>query len=278
MPVHFYSPIPNTLSLPESLWEESAAMPGVDLNCDRGFELLEELAAEWGDEFNRLPIDSTADPQRFNLNNSAYRFGDAEILYSIVRRFQPKRFIEIGAGHSTLLTAEAIRQTKREDADYQCHFMCIEPYPPGFLDPPPEEVTRRIDKELQCVAVAEFTSLEAGDVLFIDSTHVVRIGSDVVYEFLQLLPQLAPGVIVHIHDIFLPYEYPRSWVHDRRFFWNEQYVLQAFLAFNRDFEVLLPTHAMFRRSRERFIRSVPSCAREGSSPTSFWLRRRVHSA
>ena len=115
--------------------------------------------------------------------------------------------------------------------------------------------------------------LEAGDVLFIDSSHMLRIGSDVQFEYLEILPRLKPGVIVHIHDIFLPAEYPRNWVHDKHIFWNEQYLLQAFLAFNASFEVLWGGSWMHLNHPAELESAFQSYKRENQWPGSFWIRR-----
>jgi hypothetical protein len=117
-----------------------------------------------------------------------------------------------------------------------------------------------------------FDALRADDVLFVDSTHTVKLGSDVNFVILEVLPRLHAGVLVHFHDIFLPWEYPRSWFTEMQYFWAEQYLLQAFLAFNAEFEVMIPGQAVAREYPERLCRVIPSFA-EGASPGSMWLRR-----
>jgi hypothetical protein len=181
--------------------------------------------------------------------------------------------VEVGSGNSTLLAAEALRHNLQDDPSAACDSVCIEPYPPAYLNPLPVGVTRILPDPVQRTPLETFTALGPGDILFIDSSHVVAIGSDVVYLYTEILPRLAPGVIVHIHDIFLPYDYPAVWIREDRFFWNEQYLLQAFLLFNDAFEVMLPLHAVARRHSEEFARAIPSC-RHGIRPSSFWMRRR----
>ena len=122
---------------------------------------------------------------------------------------------------------------------------------------------------------ARFAALQAGDVLFVDTTHTVRTGGDVTHIFLEILPRLAPGVTVHVHDIFLPYEYPRDWVLDQRRAWAEQYLLQAFLAFNRDFEVLMPNYALARAAPQALRQAIPSFDPSTVRPGGFWIRRRA---
>ena len=178
----------------------------------------------------------------------------------MIRNLRPRRIIEVGSGYTTLLISESISHIKTHDSTYVCDFIAIEPYPPSYLAPLPASVSRLVPFPVQMVPLNEFLSLEKGDILFIDSSHIVAIGSDVVHLYLEVLPRLAPGVIVHIHDIFTPFNYPRNFIKSSRFFWNEQYLLQAFLTFNQAFEVLLATHAVFRRYPEEFKQCIPSCA------------------
>jgi hypothetical protein len=134
-------------------------------------------------------------------------------------------------------------------------------------------LARIVREPLQDVDLAVFERLERNDILFIDSTHVLKTGSDVQLEYLEILPRLASGVIVHIHDIFLPAEYPKAWLTDEHIFWNEQYLLQAFLAFNKGFEVLWAGSFMHLNHSDKLRDSFPGYAPERSWPGSFWLRR-----
>ena len=273
MPVHYYSPIPDTRKLPDSLWLTPRAPVGFDLNIDQALHLLDRLSRTYGHEYKTFPKQSDGNPHRYHTANSAYLSGDAEILYAMLRDLKPKKIIEIGSGFSTLLICEAIRASKKENPDYRCEFTAIEPFPPSFLKPPPAELTRLESRPLQQVAPDIFSSLGPGDVLFIDSTHVARIGSDVVHEFLHIVPGLAPGVVIHIHDIFIPEEYPRAWIDKARFFWNEQYLVSAFLAHNPEFEVIMPTHAIWIAHADRFRKAIPSSEPEFHMASSFWIRR-----
>ena len=273
LPVHYYTPVPDGEKLPESLWGERDNPSGVDLQIKEGLNRVARFAEKYRSEYDIFPFEKPAEPQRFCLN-SAYSCGDAEMLYSMIQDLKPRRIIEVGSGYTTLLISETINRIIQDDSNYICEFTAIEPYPPEYLSPLPAHVSRLLPCAVQTVSLDEFLALEAGDILFIDSSHIVAIGSDVIRLYLEVLPRLAPGVVVHAHDIFIPYEYPRNWIRESRFFWNEQYLLQAFLAFNQTFEVLLPTHAVFRRHNEEFNRYVPSCARHDLEPSSFWMRRR----
>jgi hypothetical protein len=275
MPIHYYSPIPNTRELSNDLWQRNRFPVGFDLRLCAALDWLDVLYQHFGHEYSKFPSKQTDDPHRYYLNNAAFRSGDAEVLYAIVRELKPRRIIEIGSGYSTLIICQAIRANQEDAAGYQCEFVAIEPFPPAVLRPPPTEVTRLVSKSVQQVTLEFFLSLRANDILFIDSTHVARIGSDVVYEYLTILPSLAPGVIVHVHDIFIPAEYPRAWIEHDRFFWNEQYLLEAFLTHNNKFEVLVPMHAIWSLHNERFRTVINSFKQGGSAPSSFWIRRRT---
>jgi hypothetical protein len=273
LPVHFYTPIPETLKVPEAMWSGQSDCHGMALRMDEGLASLVRFAAKYRDEYDAFAFDRPSGRQGFHLDNPAYSGGDAEILYSMVRELSPRRIIEVGSGYTTLLICEAVARNLRDDPAAACEFVAIEPYPPSYLSPLPAGVTRMLPSFVQSVPLSEFEALGAGDVLFIDSSHVASIGSDVNHLYLEILPRLASGVVVHIHDVFLPFEYPREWIRESRFFWNEQYLLQALLLFSSAFEVLLPTHALFRLHPEEFLRSIPSCSRHPSRPSSFWMRR-----
>ena len=274
MPVHYYSPIPDTHKLADELWRRRRPLPSVELNVDVAAEWLERLMRKYREECSALPRVSSHEPHQYFIENAAYGRGDADVLYSILRDTKPRKIIEIGSGYSTLLISQAIRSNRSESRDYECEFIAIEPFPPSYLIPPPAEVTRLESKQLQDVPLHEFTSLAANDVLFIDSSHTVKIGSDVVLEFLSILPSLASGVLIHIHDIFTPFEYPRHWIKESRFFWNEQYLLEAFLSYNEKFEVIMPLHAISQLYRERFANLIPLFEVDRHSVGSFWIRRR----
>jgi len=273
LPVHYYSPVPDTRALPANLWQVPAEMAGVSLNVPEATELVARLGVAYRSEFADFPRERPAGPHRFYLDNMAFSSGDAEVLYGMVRDRRPRRIVEVGAGYTTLLTAQAIERNRLETASYACDFVSIDPYPPDDVLGDISAFSRLIRKPVQDVEIETFTSLEANDILFLDSSHVVRIGSDVNHEFFEILPRLAKGVIVHVHDIFLPAEYPREWIHEKRYFWNEQYLLRAFLAFNPRFKVLWPGHHMHLTAPESLEAAFPSYARDRARPSSFWMVR-----
>ena len=262
IPVHYYSPIPDTRKLPNELWTTLRPPFGFDLRVDAALAWLKQLSQRYGPEYNALPRECT-DIHKYYLNNPAFTSGDAEVLYSIVRDLKPRKIIEIGSGYSTLLTCEAIRANRNETPEYKCEFKAIEPFPATMICPPPPEVTSIENRPVQLVPLELFSSLHADDILVIDSSHVARIGSDVIYEYLTILPNLAPGVVVHVHDIFIPAEYPRHWIDEGRFFWNEQYLLEAFLSYNCEFEVIMPVHAVWRLHPQAFREMIPAWNQAG---------------
>ena len=152
-----------------------------------------------------------------------------------LREHRPRRIVEIGSGQSTLMAILALRANRAEDPRYRCLHLCIEPYEAPWLERAGVAVLRR---PVEAVPLQVFDTLEAGDVLFIDSSHMIRPQGDVLFEYLNVLPRLKPGVVVHVHDIFTPHDYPASWLVEHVRFWNEQYLLEAFLTHNRSWKVI----------------------------------------
>jgi predicted O-methyltransferase YrrM len=211
-------------------------------------------------------------PSSFVFGNTSIESVDAEILHAMVRSFKPKHFVEIGSGFSTKVAAGAMAINHNEGA--QAKLTAIEPYPPQFLRNRLAHPIDLVEKKVQQVPLEFFRSLSSSDILFIDSSHVCKIGSDVHYEFLEILPNLASGVVVHVHDIFLPREYPKEWVKDWHRYWNEQYLLQAFLAFNSEFEVLWSGSWMHLKSPDLLESVFKSYSRHTKWPASLWMRRK----
>jgi predicted O-methyltransferase YrrM len=276
-PNHYSSPIPDTRTVPDRLFEAESALPGIDMREEHQLAFLREIADRFGDEFAAIPRTQgeVADGEYF-VDNAAFEAVDAEVYYAMIRTYRPARVIEVGSGWSTLLALRALRANREEGGGGR--LLCIEPYPPPFLpaavEREPDLVELR-DTQLQDLPLELFDSLAAGDILFIDSSHVLRIGSDVQYEFLEILPRLPAGVLVHVHDVFLPGEYPADWVlGPEHRFWNEQYLLQAYLAHNARCEVIWGSNWMHRRHPEELEKAFPSYDRSARFPGSFWFRCR----
>lgn len=267
----YYSPIPDTDSLPESLWSQPAPMPGVDLRLEASLAFLRDTLAPFIAEY--APPDGPPGTEHgYYRDNSMYGRVDGEVLYAMVRHVRPQRIIEIGAGWSTRVIRDAMLRNAQDGHPVSQH---------RIYDPHADEVTARSGDGVDLVALAAqdipievFAELEAGDILFIDTTHTVKPGGDVLRLLLEVLPRLAPGVIVHVHDFFRPFEYPRFLMDDHGVFWQEQYLLQAFLAFNDAFEVLIANHALGRLRREAMAAVVPGLP--ATSPGSaIWLRAKA---
>jgi len=270
LPVHFYEPVPDHSDLARSIGSRSELV-GVDLAPERHLELLEELRA-WKEEYDALPRRPGEGDDGFYVENTLFGAVDAEMLYALVRKHQPRRIFEIGSGFSTLVSARAVRANE-EQTGVQCELVAFEPYPGELLRRGVPGLTRIEDHRLQDVPLETFAELQDGDVLFIDSSHVVATGSDVCRELLEIVPRLAAGVLVHVHDVFLPAEYPRKWLEEDHYFWTEQYLLQAFLAFNESFEVLWAGQYMHLEHPDALRRAFASYEVERASPGSFWFRR-----
>ena len=190
----------------------------------------------------------------------------------MIRYLKPRRIFEIGSGNSTYLSAEALLKNA-EEGDHECELVAFEPYPNDVLKAGFPGLSKLITAKIQDISLSEFSKLKPSDILFIDSSHVLKIGSDVRYEYLEILPRLNKGVVVHAHDIFLPSEYPREWVLKNHWFWTEQYLLQAFQAFNDSFEVLWAASHMHLKQPEKLETSFSSYDRTKTWPGSFWMKK-----
>jgi hypothetical protein len=211
----------------------------------------------------------TASSNEFGWRNGSYEAVDAHILQAVIRQGRPRRVLEFGSGRSTLVTAAACQRNASDG--WPVIFIAADPAPQPFIVPPPLGVSRFLAVGARGVDPGLFTQLEAGDIMFVDTTHTVKVGGEVNYLILDVLPRLAPGVIVHFHDIFLPFEYPREWIQARGFYWAEQYLLQAFLAENPCWRVSCATFAISRLFPERLAALVPEAPHV--RPSSLWLER-----
>jgi predicted O-methyltransferase YrrM len=269
-PGHFYSPMP---SIPEVTRDSERlfgppprTIPGIDLNETGQLAMLEEIKRHYPDL--SFPVRKSPD-RRYYYENSMYTYSDVIFLSGMLRHARPKRIVEVGSGYSSAAMLDTI--DLHLDGQVQCTF--IEPYPDRLLSLlRPEDLGRvRIIKErVQDVGLAPFLALDRNDILFIDSSHAMKIGSDVNYLLGEILPQLRLGVYVHVHDIFYPFEYPEAWVTEGRA-WNEAYGLRAFLAFNESYKIVLFNTFLERFHRGVFERDMPLCLlNEGGS---IWLQR-----
>ena len=269
-PGHFYSPLPDPGEIRrdrERLFDRSrTAIPGIQLDPERQLALVDELSAYGGDL--PYPAMRTAG-RRYFYENEWFGRGSAVVLYCMLRHFRPTRVFEIGSGFSSAAMLDA------NDLGFggRIAFTFVEPNPARLYELLTAEDRRRhqvIENLVQRVPLERFDALEPGDFLFVDSSHVARIGSDVGHLLTEVLPRLAPGVVVHFHDIYWPFEYPEKWVLDGCA-WNEAYVLRAFLQFNPAFEILLFNSYLAEHHRERVAQALPGFIPKSGS--SLWLRR-----
>jgi hypothetical protein len=267
----YYSPLPDFDALAPEVWASVSPMRGIKFDVDAQFQWAEENLGRYAGEFSPPAHGDLSAPEFFMFNWSM-QAGDAELLYAMVRHAKPTRIIELGSGFSTLAMARAVVVNQAEGT--QTRLEAFNPFPPPNLaGHSVEGLSAQHRVRAQDVPMAEFESLASGDILFVDTTHTVKIGSEVNRVILDVLPALAPGVLVHFHDILLPHEYPR-WLIERWGAWNEQYLLQAFLVGNPRYEVLLALHAMARRAPRRLADLAPYYNEQDHFPTGFWIRSR----
>jgi hypothetical protein len=259
---NFYSPIPSRL--PDSVWQRRSPLRGIAFDVDEQLAWVRAQLGEYAREF-RPPI--ALGGYTFQYANGAFGHGDADVLYGVLRTHKPAHVVELGSGHSTAVIRLALEQNAQEG--HACSFRVFDPYPNDPLAGSPFEAgveavpAQRVDESV-------ISALGPDDVLFIDTTHTVKTGGDVVAIVLDLLPLLAPGVLVHIHDVPMPFEYDRELVQEG-VYWSEMYLVQAFLAFNQEFAVRASLRALMVDRREQFAELCPSIL--DGSPVSLWIER-----
>lgn len=287
-PSHFYFPVPSLKSFQRKDWTACRPCSGLDLRLREQVERLRDEFLPFAHEWT-FPERPSADSHQFHFNNGYFERIDAEVAYALVRCRKPRRVIEVGSGNTTLLLTAALEMNAGEG--YAGEMISIEPHPAPYLKDGLKGLTRLIESPVQRAPVDFFRSLRANDILFIDSSHVVSMDSDVLYECLRILPELAPGVLVHFHDVFTPLDYPEKFVMTNLCFWGEQYLLEAFLAFNSAFRVIWSGSAMqkfhpeilkdsfpgwdhsFSRMPEDLKVFAPTLDGINVWPSSFWIAR-----
>jgi predicted O-methyltransferase YrrM len=271
--LNYYSAVNDIPFLAENrdLWHDRPAPPAVVGNLSSQLELMSQLSSYFG-ELADVPLDPQPGPPAYHWRNDFWGDVDAAAHYALFRREKPQRVIEIGSGWSSLLMAEALARNEEEGAPPATVHQ-IEPFPRT-------ELLRALPSHwvlhetiLQRASLDIFTSLRPGDVCFFDGSHVARAGSDVNWFFFEIVPRLQPGVLIHVHDIFWPSDYPDEWILDRVQTWNEQYLVQAFLMFNQEFEVLLCNSALADRYKAE-LASLLEGTKGKPNGVSLWLRRR----
>lgn len=269
-PGHFYSPIPSLLELQKDeaiiFGDVPSKILGVELSQERQRALLEEFVAF----YNEMPF--TAEKQeglRYFFENPAYSYSDGILLHCMIRHLKPQRIIEVGSGFSSCMTLD----TNELYFGGSIETLFIEPYPELLMSLIKDTDKGKIEvipTRLQDIDLELFDGLRANDILFIDSTHVSKINSDVNRIMFDILPRLSPGVHVHFHDIFFPFEYPREWAYEGRA-WNEAYLLRAFLQYNNSFSIVLMNTFMERFCEALFEEKMPLCLKNPGG--SIWIRK-----
>lgn len=237
-PGHFYSPLPDMKLVDHykaTLFGlQTSSIPGIENRTEEQLALVKRFSTY----YRELPFkDDPSQGLRYYFNNTWFCYGDAIILYCMLRHLRPRRVIEVGSGFSSAVMLD----TNDRFLNREVAFTFIDPYPERLLSLLNEEDKKRcqvLASRVQDVPPEPFKALAAGDILFIDSSHVAKVGSDVLHLLTDVLPALKKGVIVHFHDIFWPFEYPEEWIRGG-IAWNESYVLKAFLQFNTTFRILL---------------------------------------
>ena len=262
---HYYHPTYRDEDLPADVTGERD-LPGLDLRGEAQLALLERF--DFTSELKGFPEEAVPGLEFF-YDNGAFGYGDAEALYAMLRIYKPRRVIEIGSGHSTRMAKASLDANRAADSAYACRHICIEPYEMEWLDQLGVEVIR---KRVEHCDLALFEELEAGDVLFIDSSHVIRPFGDVLFLYQQVIPRLKPGVLVQVHDIFTPRDYPEIWLREERRLWNEQYLLETLLANSPRYTVVLALNWLRHNHSEQFFCAFPvGKGRERHEPGSFWF-------
>ena len=264
----YYSPIPDLRGLPTETWSEADPMRGIDFDLDAQVTFLKQDLA--GLLTNFAPDGAVVPSYRYEDDNPSFPLPDARTLFALVRRLRPRSIVELGSGQTSRVIAQACRMNALDG--YQVNYRAFDPFPTAIDEGLPG-LTELARVNAQTVPETVFTELTSGDILFVDTTHTVKLGSEVNRIILRVLPLLVPGVLVHFHDIHLPYEYPRYLIEDYALYWSEQYLLQAFLCLNPSFEVLCAVHALCR-DRPEAAANV-GLASTGQDGGSFWIRRKL---
>ncbi len=269
VPDQYYQPLINPRKHLKGSLRAARNLPAIDFNDAEQLELLKKF--DYAEELKAFPLDKVKN-KSYYYNNRSYEAGDSEYLYNFIRYFKPSKIIEVGCGFSTMMARNAIQANVSENPSYTCAHICIEPYEFSWLG---ELGVTVIRQKIEDVDLQLFKSLKKNDILFIDSSHMIRPQGDVLFEYLEVLPVLNPGVIVHVHDIFSPRDYPDAWIYEDHRLWNEQYLLEAFLSFNPEFRILGAVNYLFYTHRDKIIEKCPVLGDQVDlrDPASFWMVR-----
>ena len=262
---HYYEPQFDNRKTKQP-FSQDRSLPGIDWNIDAQIELLNKLTL--AHELADIPEKKPAN-REFYFDNPSFGSGDAEYWYQLIRFIKPARIFEVGSGNSTLMAAKAIQKNTADDPNYRCKHVCIEPYEMPWLEEAGVSVVR---EKIEDIDKGTFAELDENDILFIDSSHVIRPQGDVLFEYLELIPTLRKGVIVHAHDIFSPKNYPKQWLEDEIRLWNEQYLLEAFLSNNSAWKIIGALNYLRHHEYEK-LKSVAPFLKPTREPGSFYMQK-----
>jgi len=268
-PGHYFSPFPDLDEIranEERIFNHDRAVLGIDLRENEQFEILGKIGRIY-------PVicfpESKAPEFRYYFDNPAYAYSDGIVLHAMLRIIQPRRLIEVGSGYSSAMTLDTNELFFQNRIDVTL----IEPYPDllySLMKPQDKDHIVVIQSRLQELNPSLFEKLGENDILFIDSTHVSKVNSDVNFIFFEILPRLQKGVYIHFHDIFYPFEYIKEWVYQGRA-WQEIYLLRAFLQDNPRYSIEYFQDFMFYKHLDFFKTHLPLCLK--NSGGSFWLKK-----
>jgi hypothetical protein len=254
--------------VPGKSLSQPRSLPGIDWNAAGQLSMLSRFS--FAQELAGTPQRKPSGLE-FYIDNGYFVPGDAEYWYQLIRLIKPARIFEVGSGHSTLMAAKAIRVNTGSEPTYRCRHVCIEPYEVPWLEQLDVSVVR---KKVEDIEVSFFAELGMNDILFIDSSHIIRPSGDVLFEYLEVLPTLKSGVIVHVHDVFSPNDYPRRWIEDEVKFWNEQYLLEAFLSGRSSWKIVGALNYL-HHNYFRELKSIAPFLKPDSEPGSFYIQKIV---
>jgi predicted O-methyltransferase YrrM len=261
---HYYEPLYNFDRLKRDLYK-NRNLSGIKFDLNNQLKNIRKL--NFADELINLNLKEKSPNYGFNFNNKFFESGDAEIYYQVIRYFKPSRIIEIGSGYSTLMALEAIKKNKEEKKSKSI-ITCIEPYENTWLDQLDIKIIR---KKIEDIRPEKYLNLNKNDILFVDSSHMIRPQGDVLKIFLEILPRLKKGVIVHIHDIFTPKDYPKQWLINENKFWNEQYLVEALISNTSKYEIFLSLNYLKNNFYNKLKRICPYLTKK-HEPGSLYLK------
>jgi predicted O-methyltransferase YrrM len=275
-PGHFYSTIPSVDDIHKNNLRnyETLTIKDIELNLEKQSTLLHDLFPF----YNKIPYDFINDSSniqfRYKLKDAQYRYSDVIFLFGIIQKFKPKRIIEVGSGYSSAVMLDTNELFFENSID----LTFIEPYPEnrlnGLLKETDKNNIQLIKNFVQNVELEIYKSLEKNDILFIDSSHVSKLGSDLNHIMFEILPILKEGVIIHFHDVFYPFELPKKWINERKWYWNENYILRAFLMNNSKYEILAFNSFLHLKKKEWFEKEMPNCLLGCDETGSIWIQKK----